>query len=1061
MGDATVTDERDDLATLRRWLVAFLREPLERPTIDPPPNEAEIQATREVGDRILVAAERILGDGVLNGIAQGLEAQDARAEANVVGVARRLIQAREPLIAFADRALKDDRAADAAAAADLAIACTLGWGDDAVLGKAFLFRGRAARRRNDTIAGMDAMRQAAHLAMSEDPQLAAVALDELGMMLHSVGRLDDALATFDEALRLERDPAGRGTILHNRALVLNELGEHRQAALVFDEQVAAGRVPNAPPLSLAIALDSASAAWAALGERDRALNLLDEARELFAKHGNRTNRLNNALSRVNVLRALGDREGERAAFEAAYTIAMDSARAIEVEYYTNGFNVRLRAAMQEALVRLKEENGSEEAAFAEAARCEHLGAVRLQDGLDALNRADWGLANAALREAEALLLRAGRVDGALKARTNLAVVSMDSGRRAEAGPILLDCLSRARALGDARQELLSRANIENLKSEGVSLLTATSTLELLVDIKVLEEALPAIADGLRLAGAERHGFLWGLGATDDRLARICDSHGAYDLAEPHWNRAIAAARAMGDSPGSAFRLANRLANRLHGLVENDVPNARGAATEPLAVMETHTDNVRVQFVGHRALGRYMAKREPDAAIDHIRRTIEIQAAMRANVDPKDRAHVENQNPVDFELLGRLLLAGGDVPEAWTSFQGAKGRRVLDAVGVEAAPLHHAELSPLLERIHAESGMPAAVVDLMAGNGQLRAFVVTPQDVVVTEPVTPRSDEWINRLDVGDGREREHRAAAACLEAGHLRKLVELIEDNLPVDAAIFVVPDHPLQGLPLHIIPYDGRQWSERRPISQLPATGLIRRFARHPSGRRRVAFVGGDSDATLPAARRECVDVARLLGTAPHVGAGCSYEGLETALRGERLDVIHLAVHGRGDPRRGGRAALLLARQDGVDWVPFDDLLRLGLNAELVVLSGCSTAVAGPLEGQAAVSAAQGALEAGAGSVIACLWPVEDQVAATYMRALYERLAPAWTIGPTDIRRAMAVASERARAEVGSTQATTPRRDRRGSLPMPVDDAGFGSEVRDAVRWSPFVLYGDPVVGG
>ncbi len=117
--------------------------------------------------------------------------------------------------------------------------------------------------------------------------------------------------------------------------------------------------------------------------------------------------------------------------------------------------------------------------------------------------------------------------------------------------------------------------------------------------------------------------------------------------------------------------------------------------------------------------------------------------------------------------------------------------------------------------------------------------------------------------------------------------------------------------------------------------------------------------------------------------------------LRAGELDVVHLAVHGRGDAHRGGRASLLLSDgSGGTEWVAFEELAAFHWRAELVVFSGCSTAVAGPRQGFGLVSVAHAAAERGAAAVIACLWPVGDAAARIFMTAFYKEFVLSRAVG-------------------------------------------------------------------
>ena len=105
---------------------------------------------------------------------------------------------------------------------------------------------------------------------------------------------------------------------------------------------------------------------------------------------------------------------------------------------------------------------------------------------------------------------------------------------------------------------------------------------------------------------------------------------------------------------------------------------------------------------------------------------------------------------------------------------------------------------------------------------------------------------------------------------------------------------------------------------------------------------------------------------------------------------VIHLAVHAIANETRPERAALVLLSDPAHDedgFLQASEIVQLPLNADLVVLSACDTAV-GPLEGQEGISTLSRAfLLAGARTVVSTLWSVEDETTLYLMKTFYSEL--------------------------------------------------------------------------
>jgi CHAT domain-containing protein len=106
----------------------------------------------------------------------------------------------------------------------------------------------------------------------------------------------------------------------------------------------------------------------------------------------------------------------------------------------------------------------------------------------------------------------------------------------------------------------------------------------------------------------------------------------------------------------------------------------------------------------------------------------------------------------------------------------------------------------------------------------------------------------------------------------------------------------------------------------------------------------------------------------------------------------LHFATHGLIDSERPTLSALALSRfdeqgrsQDGM--LRLHDIYNLSLNADLVVLSACETALGRNLHGEALIGLTQGFMYAGARGLIVSLWPVSDRSTAELMTRFYRYL--------------------------------------------------------------------------
>jgi CHAT domain-containing protein len=115
---------------------------------------------------------------------------------------------------------------------------------------------------------------------------------------------------------------------------------------------------------------------------------------------------------------------------------------------------------------------------------------------------------------------------------------------------------------------------------------------------------------------------------------------------------------------------------------------------------------------------------------------------------------------------------------------------------------------------------------------------------------------------------------------------------------------------------------------------------------------------------------------------------------------VIHFATHGFLDSEAPELSGLVLSLLDGQGhprdgFLRLRDVYNLDLSADLVVLSGCRTALGKDVRGEGLLGLTRGFLYAGASRVMASLWPVRDRATPELMRRFYhallhDRLPPA-----------------------------------------------------------------------
>jgi CHAT domain-containing protein len=150
---------------------------------------------------------------------------------------------------------------------------------------------------------------------------------------------------------------------------------------------------------------------------------------------------------------------------------------------------------------------------------------------------------------------------------------------------------------------------------------------------------------------------------------------------------------------------------------------------------------------------------------------------------------------------------------------------------------------------------------------------------------------------------------------------------------------------------------------------------------------------ARLPFTRLEARAIETLAGASGRVAL--DFDASRANALGEQMAsyrIVHFATHGLLNASRPELSGIVLSLVDR-DGRPQDgfltslDTFNLRLDADLVVLSGCRTALGKDVRSEGLVGLTRGLMYAGARGVLASLWPVDDAATAELMRAFYAGL--------------------------------------------------------------------------
>lgn len=160
---------------------------------------------------------------------------------------------------------------------------------------------------------------------------------------------------------------------------------------------------------------------------------------------------------------------------------------------------------------------------------------------------------------------------------------------------------------------------------------------------------------------------------------------------------------------------------------------------------------------------------------------------------------------------------------------------------------------------------------------------------------------------------------------------------------------------------------------------------------------VGLDPSRPLPRlthSRQEARGIARAVSSNRSLSALDFKASRETATSPElsKYRVIHFATHGVLDlehPELSGIALSMVDEKgqprDG--YLRLHEIYNLNLPAELVVLSACQTGVGKQIKGEGLIALTRGFMYAGAKSIVASLWKVDDAATSALMTEFYRQM--------------------------------------------------------------------------
>lgn len=820
--------------------------------------------------------------------------------------------------------------------------------------------------------------------LAPDPYGEALVLNNLGLTWQARGDLRTAFVYYERALPLLRqagDPRGEAILANNLGGLLRDLGEPGEALARFHEALARQRALGDHREEATVLGNLAQVHWDA-GRYDEALEENRQALEIFRRE-------RDARGESRLLSSLG----------LLYRFLGESTRAAE----------HLEASLE-----LRRRTGDR---AGEAITLHNLGLAVLDTG---------DPARAAGLFQQALEIQRALGDRRAEAITlfTLGTLDVEAGRTAQGTRSIDRSLELLRPLEDRRSlcEALRRGGearaasgllepAREMLAESLALCRAVADtpreLRVLVALARVERSLgePGAAEELVDAALERiESMRASLASPDLRASYFSRQLAAYELAidlqmDAHRREPAAGHDRMALTLGERAR-----ARSLLDLLEESGAEIRrgidpalgerrrvleqrleAKARRRLVLTNNARDTVRRQILDDElrsvvadleTVDAEIRRRNPRYA-DLVRPRPLDAAAIQALLDEETLLLVyslgENRSFLwavsrstleSFELPPRRVVeaAAREVSAAW---------RVLDLRSrgedeAAAARLSRLVLSPAAGLL---GGRRLAIV----ADGALHyvPFSALPRPAAPGEAPSPgqRPEPLLVRHEIVSLPSASFLAAHRELLSGRQIRLVG--DPAAPRTVAVLADP----------VFRADDPRLHRSGPTPEVPAGSRVAREA---------------EIARLAWSRAEAESIARLAGAEHSLVATDFAASLDTLTSREvrEFGVLHLATHGVVDAEHPALSGLVLSLVDPggreqPGFLSLAETYNLDLTADLVVLSGCETALGKDVRGEGVIGLARGFLYAGAARVMASLWRVQDRSTAELMRHFYTALLP------------------------------------------------------------------------
>ena len=270
----------------------------------------------------------------------------------------------------------------------------------------------------------------------------------------------------------------------------------------------------------------------------------------------------------------------------------------------------------------------------------------------------------------------------------------------------------------------------------------------------------------------------------------------------------------------------------------------------------------------------------------------------------------------------------------------------------------------------------AIIDYLILSDQLLVFIISKRDLDILKVSRNKSviDNLFKKFKDFEKIKDIYTNEKLLREASNI--LISPIEEKIKKYKHLCISPDSVLWYVPFNALYFEEKELIESKTISYVPNLTLLK-YCIERESKGDCLVIGGSPSNDLIYAVQESKEIAELLKTEVR-----NYTKKEIIEKMKSSKVISFSCHAFYSSKDYGLGSYIILPNG--EYLTSKEILGTRLNSELVTLSACETAKLSYFEGGDIFGLLSSFLCAGAKSIVASLWKLNDHAAYLTMKEFY-----------------------------------------------------------------------------